>query len=128
MSFRVALADDDPLLRGALGHMLAAMGGKVVAVADGGDLMAALEAPQTEPFDVVVADTEMPTLSGVDVMNRCRASGDATPFVLITDYVSIPELSGLDGVVFLEKPFGLTALEAAVARALGDPAGQRRSA
>ena len=85
MSLRIALADDQALVRTGLAALLAASGGLEVCVqaADGNSLLAAL---QTCAVDVIVSDIRMPRCSGIELVQALRARGDATPVLLLTTF------------------------------------------
>jgi len=114
------VADDDPHLCRSLRHMLESMGLHVDVTFDGAVLLDVLA---QGPHDLVLVDAEMPPPSGLDVLRRQRAAGDATPYVVMTSQLPsvTAALRGLGGVLVLEKPFGLDALRAALATALRVP-------
>jgi len=82
---RIALADDQALVRAGLKALLEQFGDlRVVVEADDGEaLLASLAATQV---DVVLSDIRMPGLSGTDALRALRASGDATPLILLTTF------------------------------------------
>ncbi len=65
MIARVLLADDDPMIRRALSASLSRAGFEVVAVDDGAPAIAAASSTQ---FDVVIADMNMRTVHGNEVV------------------------------------------------------------
>ena len=79
---RVALADDQALVRAGLRALLENLG-IVIAfeVDDGAALLAQLA--QT-PVDVVLSDIRMPGMDGIAMLRRLRERGDATPVLLLT--------------------------------------------
>ena len=84
-AIRVALADDQALVRAGLKALLEGFGDVRVAVeADDGDaLLAALGA---QPVDVVLSDVRMPGCGGIEALRALRARGDATPLILLTTF------------------------------------------
>jgi DNA-binding NarL/FixJ family response regulator len=82
---RVALADDQALVRHGLAAVLAKMEGVtvVIDVADG-DLL--LDALTGNPVDLLILDVRMPRVSGIEVVRRLRAAGDTTPVLLLTTF------------------------------------------
>ncbi len=82
---RIALADDQALVRKGLRAVLEALGGLdvVIEAEDGAALLAALR--QTR-VDVIVSDIRMPRHSGIEVVKALRAAGDYTPVVLLTTF------------------------------------------
>ncbi len=82
---RIALADDQALIRHGLRALLQDLGGLEVAIEaeDGEVLLAAL---QRTRVDVIVADIRMPRRSGIEVVRALRARGDYTPTILVTTF------------------------------------------
>jgi len=82
---RIALADDQALVRAGLKALLEQVGDVRIAVeADDGATL--LEALALTAVDVVLSDIRMPGLSGTDALRRLRARGDATPLILLTTF------------------------------------------
>jgi two-component system response regulator MprA len=108
------LVDDDaPILR-MLERTLSAEGYAVVAVADGGAALAAVE--RSLP-DVIVLDVAMPGLDGLAVTRRLRAKGLAVPILLLTARDALHErVEGLDAGAddYLVKPFEVEELTARI--------------
>jgi DNA-binding NarL/FixJ family response regulator len=90
---RLALADDQALVRHGLRALLEGLGGLEVAVeaADGAELLAALRQTQV---DVLVSDIRMPLHSGIEVVRALRARGDYTPALLLTTFDDAALLQG----------------------------------
>ena len=81
---RIALADDQALVRAGLGALLAQQGiDTVFEAADGEALLLQLE---TQPVDVIVSDIRMPGMDGIAALEALRARGDATPMLLLTTF------------------------------------------
>nr|WP_218848600.1 response regulator transcription factor [Xanthomonas sp. JAI131] len=81
---RIALADDQILVRAGLRALLQTQDIVVACEADDGEaLLAALAAT---PVDVVLSDIRMPGLDGIQALQRLRARGDATPVLLLTTF------------------------------------------
>ena len=66
MIARVLLADDDEMVRRALGKGLSRAGFDVIAVDDGAPAIAMAE---NTLFDFIIADLNMKTIGGVEVIN-----------------------------------------------------------
>lgn len=83
-SVRIALADDQALVREGLKALLREFDVEVaVEAADGEALLAGLSATVV---DVVVTDIRMPGTSGIDVLRALRARDDRTPLILLTTF------------------------------------------
>ena len=81
---RVALADDQALVRAGLRALLQGLGVQVVLEAEDGQAL--LDALPTQPVDVVLSDIRMPGLDGIGALRQLRARGDATPCLLLTTF------------------------------------------
>ncbi|QNH14931.1 two-component system regulatory protein [Xanthomonas sp. SS] len=83
-ALRIALADDQILVRAGLRALLQTQGIVVACEADDGEaLLAALAATSV---DVVLSDIRMPGLDGIQALQQLRARGDATPVLLLTTF------------------------------------------
>lgn len=99
---RVLLADDDAMVRRAIGNSLVRAGFEVVAVDDGGP---AIELSDKSSFDFIIADLNMRTVGGVEVIQHYKRkfgsavccvvlSGDDDPVVNASCF-----LAGADDVI-----------------------------
>ena len=83
-SIRVALADDQALVRAGLRALLLQQGIVVVFEAeDGADLVLKLA---QQPVDVVLSDIRMPGTDGIQALQQLRERGDPTPVLLLTTF------------------------------------------
>lgn len=82
---RIALADDQTLVRAGLKALLELTGSVCVAceAVDGAALLAALT---DHTVDVVVSDIRMPVLDGFGMLRQLRAQGSALPVLLLTTF------------------------------------------
>jgi len=82
---RLALADDQALVRSGLRALLQSLPGIVVAVEaeDGESLLRALAGADVA---VILSDIRMPGLDGLGMLTRLRAGGDTTPVILLTTF------------------------------------------
>ena len=84
MNLRIALADDQALVRKGLKALLTQPGiAVVVEAANGEALLAELD---TTAVDVIVSDIRMPGISGIDALRMLRARGRDTPCILLTTF------------------------------------------
>jgi DNA-binding NarL/FixJ family response regulator len=81
---RVALADDQALVRAGLRALLEDLGIEIAFEAEDGEALLAQLA--RTPVDVVLSDIRMPGLDGIAMLERLRAGGDATPVLLLTTF------------------------------------------
>jgi DNA-binding NarL/FixJ family response regulator len=82
---RIALADDQALVRAGLKALLESFGDLVVVVeaADGAELVEALKSANV---DVILSDIRMAGLSGPEALRQLRAGGNLTPVILLTTF------------------------------------------
>lgn len=113
-SLRIAIADDELVVREYLCEILPLLGHTVVAVAaNGHDLV---DACRRDFPDLIIADVRMQDMDGDDAIREiCRDR--PTPFILISGF-SKPHIqpNGFDGVcwVYLPKPVRREDLERAI--------------
>jgi two-component system OmpR family response regulator/two-component system response regulator ChvI len=122
---RVLVIDDDRELLESLVVVLGAQEHAVVTASGG---RAGLALAETERFDAIVCDINMPDLDGFTLCRKLRASGNRTPLVLLTSRDGeIDEALGLDlgADDYMTKPFSTRVLLArlgALVRRSGTPA------
>lgn len=84
MRMRVALAEDQDLVREALRALLERLDFEAVLLAaDGAEL---LERIGEISADVIVSDIRMPGLDGISMVRELRRRGDRTPVVMLTTF------------------------------------------
>jgi DNA-binding NarL/FixJ family response regulator len=84
MTLRIALADDQALVREGIKALLRDFGIEVVLEASDGQVI--LQRPSDLALDVIVSDVRMPGLDGVALTRALRERGDSTPVVLLTTF------------------------------------------
>src|SRR5688572_12430226 len=82
MSSRILLVDDDDMFRESLELNLADSGFEVTSINDGEEALRLMQV--SDPFDLVLLDWKMPSLSGGEVLKRMRAADLNTPVILLT--------------------------------------------
>ncbi|MBB5877634.1 MULTISPECIES: response regulator [Xanthomonas] len=83
-ALRIALADDQVLVRAGLRALLQTQGIVVACEADDGQAL--LDAVAATPVDVVLSDIRMPGMDGIQALQQLRARGDRTPVLLLTTF------------------------------------------
>jgi DNA-binding NarL/FixJ family response regulator len=84
MSLRIALADDQALVREGLKALLQRLGVDVpVEAEDGAGLLVGLEGTTV---DVIVSDIRMPGMDGIEMLRELRRRGEVTPVVMLTTF------------------------------------------
>ncbi len=113
----ILLVDDDESLRRVAEYQLTAAGHRVVAVGSGAEAITAL---REGTFDLLVTDILMPGMSGLELLDRVRASYPAIVPVVITahgDVATAVRAMQTGAFDFLEKPFSKDRLLVAVEKA-----------
>lgn len=109
---RILLVEDDPaLLRGLVASLKSA--GYVIDTAPDGE--SALDMARDEPYALITLDLGLPDISGLEVLDRLRRSGNKTPILILTARDAVDDrVKGLDlgADDYLLKPFDPTELEA----------------
>jgi two-component system response regulator MprA len=111
--FRILVVEDDVRLAATLQRVLVAEGHEVERVGDG---LEALRRAREQPFDLVVLDIMLPSMDGVGVCRRLRATAQV-PVLMLTALGGTSErVRGLDAGAddYLVKPFAYEELLARV--------------
>lgn len=77
----ILVADDDDLLGELLRFKLEGVGHRVTITGDG---RSALDAAQSDAYDLMVLDAMMPVLSGPEVLSALGQRGSRLPVVMLT--------------------------------------------
>lgn len=126
---KILLVDDDDSVREALSEILARKGWQVTDFNNAEDAISALKANQD--YDVVLADINMPGMTGMDLLTKAKEAAPHIPVIMITGYPSIDlAVEALkDGAAdFLPKPFMPEELEVIVRKASGEARALRANA
>lgn len=116
--FVVLLVDDDPTILAFLQRALETTTTRVAVAQSGAQALALL---QTQPFDAIVSDIQMPGMSGLKLLHAVREHDLDLPVVLITGH---PDLKSAAAAVeygafqYLIKPVAVDRLRAVVERAV----------
>jgi FixJ family two-component response regulator len=119
----ISVIDDDASVRAATDNLLSSHGYLVHTFASAEDF---LQSTHLNHSSCVVADVQMPGMSGLDLLTHMRAQGYNVPLIFITAF---PEESVRDralkagAVGFLAKPFAAPALINCVETALTERRG-----
>jgi CheY-like chemotaxis protein len=79
---RVLLVDDEPHLLELAKEYLEKMGDLEIITTD--STGAALKKLETDRYDIVVSDYQMPEMDGIEFLKRLNIKGDGMPFILFT--------------------------------------------
>jgi response regulator RpfG family c-di-GMP phosphodiesterase len=122
---RILIVDDEQGPRESL-RMILSPSHEVLCARNGSE---ALEVLQTAPVDLVTLDLNMPGVKGDDLMHTIRGEFPEIEIIVITGYGTLE--SAAEGVRaglcdYLQKPFDVVQVTAAVSRALSRRRGRRR--
>jgi DNA-binding NtrC family response regulator len=119
-SWDVLVIDDEPVVRDAVGRVLAEEGLRVATAVDGAS---GLAHPAVATCRLVLLDLILPDRSGIEVLRALQAARPRLPVVVITGYAtheSTRRAFEAGAIDYLPKPFEASELLAVVCRALGD--------
>jgi two-component system nitrogen regulation response regulator GlnG len=115
---KALIADDEESIRFVLRETLEEIGCEVVDV-DHGE--AALEALASEEFQIAFLDIRMPGLTGLELLDRLRATGSETAVVIITaenTFENAVEAMRRGALDYLVKPFRVAEIKALASKAM----------
>ena len=119
----ISVVEDDQLFRESMNELLISFGYTVKAFASAADF---LKSPVVAETDCLVADVQMPGMTGVELHKHLVEAGHAIPTILVTAYPNeaVRNRALKDGVVcYLPKPVDDDHLERCLRSALsGEPA------
>ncbi|MBN2495189.1 MAG: response regulator [Deltaproteobacteria bacterium] len=116
--FRILVVDDEAVVRRVIRSALDRPGLYLVEAEDG---ERAIELLLDEPFDLVIADKNLPGITGLDVIRRAKAVDARMGLLLVTAYASresAEEAMAIGVDDYIVKPFELGDLVAKVDEAL----------
>lgn len=118
----ISIVDDDELVREAVTGLMRSLGYRVAAF---GSAEAFLRSRQLSRTACLIADINMPAMSGLDLHRRLASSGASIPTILITAYPDdqMRNRALHDGVLcYMVKPFDEGDLLSCIDRALSKKA------
>ncbi|MCR5387394.1 MAG: response regulator [Treponema sp.] len=77
--FKVAIVDDDNVVRSVLKRSLSSMGAETILFETGTSF---LESVEKEHFDLAILDIFMPGMSGFDILTKLKVTPDAPPVIV----------------------------------------------
>ena len=117
----ISIVDDDEPIREAVKGLMKSLGYRCEATASAEEF---LRSPHVRRTSCLIADVQMPGMSGLDLHRHLSASGKPIPTILITAYPDdgVRERALAAGVIgYLSKPFDendlLTCIRSALTRA-----------
>ena len=114
----ISIVEDDQFLRASLRRLMRSSGYTVEAFASAAEFLAF---PRIDEFACLIADINMPGITGLELFRRLISAGRPIPTILITAYPDDTARTRAlnDGALcYLTKPFGDDDLLGCVRRAL----------
>ncbi len=104
---KILIAEDDRELRQLFSHVLNRYGYTVAGVSNGQE---ALDAMETDFYDLIITDIMMPVMDGYELVRQLRDVGNTTPVLMITakdafDDMRLGFQSGVDD--YMVKPINV---------------------
>ena len=116
-SMNLLIVEDDPDFRETCARWMTRKGHRVAAAANGHEALAVCE---QRLFDVAIVDMNMPGLTGLEVLDRVKASQAETEVIILTGQGTVESAVNamkLGACDYLTKPFPLDELEQRCLRA-----------
>ena|SRR5581483_1885217 len=117
---RILVVDDEALVRNLIAEALVDYGYRVDVAADG---LEAWNTLQDKYYDLLITDNNMPSMSGLELLDGLRAASRSLPVILVTGTAPEREFARMphpQAVVLLLKPFTIIDLLVAVKKSLSD--------
>lgn len=120
-STKILIVDDLGSARKILRRLLHSLNYEDVVEAQNGE--EALAKIDSQPFDLIISDWEMPKLNGIELLRGLRSNErhNKLPFIMITSINSkeaVVTAAGLKVSDFIAKPFNVTILADKITKAL----------
>jgi DNA-binding NtrC family response regulator len=115
---KLLVVEDEKNLRDGIVTAFQDVGWEVSQASDGAEAIAMLE---SEVYDVLVTDYQMPGNDGIEVLKRCKMINESTVVLMMTAYGTIEsavEAMQAGTYDYILKPFNLEELELKVDKAL----------
>jgi DNA-binding NtrC family response regulator len=115
---RILVVEDEAEMRNVLSKSLGRLGYRVHAVGTGEEAWKAIEETM---FDLVISDMVLENMSGLELLERVRATDAMLPFIIVTGVGTIEtavQAIKLGAFHYITKPFKARDLEILIRRAL----------
>jgi signal transduction histidine kinase/ActR/RegA family two-component response regulator len=115
---RILLVEDNPINRLVMTHMLTRLGLRCAAVAENGQQ--ALDAATTQAFDLVLMDSQMPVMDGLQATRILRQKGFTAPIIGVSAGAMQEEVQAAlaaGASDYILKPVQFETLRSAILRA-----------
>jgi signal transduction histidine kinase len=123
---RVLLVEDDPLVRTLVRRILTSYDFEILEAATGDEALALSSETEADALDLLITDTVMPGVGGIELAERIRARHPTLRTVIMSGYseaLTSGEVTLPPGTEFVAKPFSPTDLTAKLESLLATPVG-----
>ncbi|MBC7530962.1 MAG: response regulator [Oligoflexus sp.] len=113
---KILIVEDEPMLLEMLVDLSESFGFDVLPASNG---QLAIEILKAQKVDIILSDINMPLVSGLQLLIKCRKMNVTAPFVFLTGNSSIDTIIDavrLGAIDFMVKPFEFEALEKVLRR------------
>ncbi|MBC8351953.1 MAG: PAS domain S-box protein [Planctomycetes bacterium] len=127
----VFIVDDEAVVRDSLCVLLQAMGYRAECFASASDFIERFEPHDVSGAAILIADVQMPEISGIELLERLGASGSTLPVIITTGHGGEAlkrKAENLGAAAFLEKPFRPAQLQEVITTILKRIAGEKHAA
>jgi DNA-binding NtrC family response regulator len=118
MSEHILIIDDEPEMLSVLGKLLTSKGYRVQQAESGEQAWKAIEETM---FDLIISDMALPDISGLEILERVRATDSTLPFIIVTGVGTIEsavQAIQLGAFHYIIKPYKRRDIEILTQRAL----------
>lgn len=112
----ILVVDDDTSVTTSLSRLLTIEGHRVMTASDGAEGLAKIQA--SAPFDVIITDSQMPRLSGIEFIRHLRANNFLGRLVALSGHLTDASRRALEQLNvdrIVEKPFDAATFPEAIA-------------
>lgn len=117
MGANILLAEQDSNLRNTLSFELKKREYRVMPASNGEK---ALEAAEAGSYDIIIANADLPAISGFDLITRLASLKIVAPVILTSSDLELDqkEIAKFRAAALIKKPFGITKLVELVEKVL----------
>lgn len=124
MALNVLIADDSATMRAMVGRVLEMSGVPINHVYEAANGREGLDVLEKEWIDVVIADINMPVMSGIEMIEEIRKKPDfaSLPVVVVSTESSETRITEIrsKGIEFIHKPFTPEQVREVLVKVLGE--------
>ena len=111
---KILAVDDEPSIGASMSFIFTRPLYELASALDGATALARM-AEDPEPFDIVITDSNMPGVSGVELVRQLRERNFPGKIMVLSAHLSVDVLAAYESMAVdavMEKPFSVKALRA----------------